>query len=167
MSLSLGVAVVTVSDTRTPATDASGDLLAARAAAAGHRLVARTLVTDDAATIADAFERLASHPDISAVLATGGTGLTGRDVTPEALESVAMRMIPGFGELFRARSLARVGLAAIQSRACAAVVGGAYVFALPGTPAACDDGWEIIGPLLDSEHEPGNLVRLLPRLMER
>ncbi len=167
MSLSLGVAVVTISDTRTSATDGSGDLLAARAAAAGHRIVARTLVTDDAATIAGTLERLAAHPDVSAVLATGGTGLTGRDVTPEALESIATRMIPGFGELFRARSLASVGVAAIQSRTCAAVVGSAYVFALPGTPAACADAWEIIGPLLDSDHEPGNLVRLLPRLMER
>jgi len=163
----LNIAVLTVSDSRTPADDRSGDLLAERLTAAGHHLAARELVADDASTIADRLESWIADPAIDVVITTGGTGVTGRDVTPEALERVSEKLIPGFGELFRMISFNKIGTSALQSRATAGVARGTYLFALPGSPGACKDGWdEILQAQLDIRHRPCNFAELLPRLRE-
>jgi len=163
----LNVAVLTVSDSRTPADDRSGDLLAQRLTAAGHHLAARNLVVDDASTIADQLESWIADPAIDVVITTGGTGVTGRDVTPEALERVSEKLIPGFGELFRMISFNKIGTSALQSRATAGVARGTYLFALPGSPGACKDGWdEILQAQLDIRHRPCNFAELMPRLRE-
>jgi len=163
----LNIAVLTVSDSRTPADDRSGDLLAQRLTAAGHHLAARLLVVDDAAEIADRLESWIADPAIDVVITTGGTGVTGRDVTPEALERVSEKLIPGFGELFRMLSFNKIGTSALQSRATAGVARGTYLFALPGSPGACKDGWdEILQAQLDIRHRPCNFAELLPRLRE-
>ena len=163
----LNIALLTVSDTRMPGEDRSGDLLAERLAKAGHRLADRALVVDDAAKIAAQFRAWIADPAIDVVISTGGTGVTGRDVTPEALEQVAEKLIPGFGELFRLISFNKIGTSALQSRATAGVAGGTYLFALPGSPGACKDGWdEILESQLDIRHRPCNFAELLPRLRE-
>jgi molybdenum cofactor biosynthesis protein B len=163
----LNIALLTVSDSRSPADDRSGDLLAERLAKAGHRLADRALVVDDAAKIAARFRAWIADPAIDVVISTGGTGVTGRDVTPEALEQVAEKLIPGFGELFRLISFNKIGTSALQSRATAGVAGGTYLFALPGSPGACKDGWdEILESQLDIRHRPCNFAELLPRLRE-
>ena len=163
----LNIAVLTVSDSRTPADDRSGDLLVERLTAAGHQLGARALVVDDAATITDQLESWIADPAIDVVITTGGTGVTGRDVTPEALERVSEKLIPGFGELFRMISFNKIGTSALQSRATAGVARGTYLFALPGSPGACKDGWdEILQAQLDIRHRPCNFAELLPRLRE-
>jgi len=163
----LNIAVLTVSDSRSPAEDRSGDLLVQRLSEAGHRLADRTLVVDDAAKIAAQFRTWIADPAIDVVISTGGTGVTGRDVTPEALERVAEKLIPGFGELFRLISFNKIGTSALQSRATAGVAKGTYLFALPGSPGACKDGWdEILSSQLDIRHRPCNFAELLPRLRE-
>jgi len=163
----INIAVLTVSDTRTPATDKSGDVLAARIEAAGHRVAARTIVRDDQAAIADCVGGWISDPLVDVVIATGGTGVTGRDVTPEAFESLYEKAIPGFGELFRMLSYEKIKTSTIQSRATAGVAGGTYLFALPGSPGACRDAWDdILVFQLDSRHMPCNFVELMPRLQE-
>ncbi len=163
----LNIAVLTVSDSRTPADDRSGDLLVERLTAAGHRLAARALVVDDAERIATQFGAWIDDPTVDVVISTGGTGVTGRDVTPEALERVAEKLIPGFGELFRMISWQKIGSSALQSRATAGVAKGTYLFALPGSPGACRDGWdEILSAQLDLRHRPCNFAELLPRLRE-
>jgi molybdenum cofactor biosynthesis protein B len=163
----LNIALLTVSDSRSPAEDRSGDLLAERLAKAGHRLADRALMVDDAAKIAAQFRAWIADPAIDVVISTGGTGVTGRDVTPEALEQVAEKLIPGFGELFRLISFNKIGTSALQSRATAGVAGGTYLFALPGSPGACKDGWdEILESQLDIRHRPCNFAELLPRLRE-
>jgi molybdenum cofactor biosynthesis protein B len=163
----VNIALLTVSDSRTPAEDRSGDLLAERLAKAGHRLADRALVVDDATKIAARFRAWIADPAIDVVISTGGTGVTGRDVTPEALEQVAEKLIPGFGELFRLISFNKIGTSALQSRATAGVAGGTYLFALPGSPGACKDGWdEILEAQLDIRHRPCNFAELLPRLRE-
>jgi molybdopterin adenylyltransferase len=163
----LNIAVLTVSDSRSLAEDRSGDLLVERLTAAGHRLADRALVVDDAARIADQLRAWVADPVIDVVISTGGTGVTGRDVTPEALERVAEKLIPGFGELFRLISFNKIGTSALQSRATAGVAGGTYLFALPGSPGACKDGWdEILSSQLDIRHRPCNFAELLPRLRE-
>jgi molybdopterin adenylyltransferase len=163
----LNIAVLTVSDSRSLAEDRSGDLLVERLTAAGHRLAHRALVVDDAARIADQLRAWVADPVIDVVISTGGTGVTGRDVTPEALERVAEKLIPGFGELFRLISFNKIGTSALQSRATAGVAGGTYLFALPGSPGACKDGWdEILSSQLDIRHRPCNFAELLPRLRE-
>jgi molybdopterin adenylyltransferase len=163
----LNIAVLTVSDSRSPADDRSGDLLAQRLTGAGHRLAARALVVDDAGKIAAQLRAWIDDPAIDVVISTGGTGVTGRDVTPEALERVAEKLIPGFGELFRMISWQKIGSSALQSRATAGVAKGTYLFALPGSPGACKDGWdEILGAQLDIRHRPCNFAELLPRLRE-
>jgi molybdopterin adenylyltransferase len=163
----LNIAVLTVSDSRSPAEDRSGDLLAERLTGAGHRLADRALVVDDAARIADQLESWIADPAIDVVITTGGTGVTGRDVTPEALERVAEKLIPGFGELFRMISFNKIGTSALQSRATAGVARGTYLFALPGSPGACKDGWdEILQAQLDIRHRPCNFAELIPRLRE-
>ncbi len=165
----INIAVLTVSDTRTPETDTSGDILADRIRAAGHNLAARTIVKDDAKVLAAQFDRWIDDPAIDAVVSTGGTGLTGRDVTPEALTLVAgAREIPGFGELFRWLSYQSIGTSTVQSRACAVVARGTYIFALPGSNGAVKDGWDgILAEQLDSRNRPCNFVELMPRLKEK
>ncbi|AXJ96610.1 MULTISPECIES: molybdenum cofactor biosynthesis protein B [unclassified Sphingomonas] len=162
------IAVLTVSDTRGLAEDRSGDTLVARIAAAGHVLADRAILRDDADAIVAQLDRWIDDPSIDCVVTTGGTGVTGRDVTPEAVERVADKMIPGFGELFRWLSYAKIGTSTIQSRACACVARGTYVFALPGSTGAVKDGWDgILKDQLDSRHRPCNFVELMPRLKER
>lgn len=165
--LPLHIAVLTVSDTRTMETDRSGDLLASRLGEAGHRLADRAIVPDDAGQIADRLRTWIKDPEIDVVISTGGTGLTGRDVTPEALRAVWDKEIPGFGELFRWISFAKIGTSTIQSRATAGVAQGTYLFALPGSTSACRDGWdEILRWQLDSRYQPCNFTELIPRLTE-
>ena len=164
----LNIAIVTVSDTRTPADDTSGDILAERLQTAGHTLAERSVVRDDESAIADKLYEHIGDPNVDVVITTGGTGLTGRDVTPEALRRVGDKDIPGFGELFRMLSYQTIGTSTIQSRACAVVSGGTYIFALPGSTGAVKDGWDqILASQLDSRHRPCNFAELMPRLKER
>ncbi len=162
------IAVLTLSDSRDAATDKSGDTLVERLTAAGHRLAARALVTDDQPLIEQQLRRWIAEPAIDVVLATGGTGVTGRDVTPEAFAAVWEKPIPGFGELFRWLSFHKIGTSTVQSRACAGVAGGTYLFALPGSPSACRDAWDdILVHQLDYRFRPCNFVELMPRLTEQ
>ena len=162
------IALLTVSDTRGPDEDTSGDILAERITSAGHTLAARTILKDDANLIADLLRQWIADPQIDAVVSTGGTGLTGRDVTPEALDRVKTRDIPGFGELFRWISFQTIGTSTVQSRACAVVADGTYIFALPGSNGAVRDGWDrILAEQLDSRNRPCNFVELMPRLKEK
>ncbi|HWL71320.1 MAG TPA: molybdenum cofactor biosynthesis protein B [Geminicoccus sp.] len=164
----LRVALLTVSDSRDRTSDRSGDTLEERVRAAGHELAARTLVRDDAQEIAAQFRAWITDPGVEVVISTGGTGVTGRDVTPEALAEVVEKDIPGFGEMFRMISYGKIGTSALQSRACAGVANGTYLFCLPGSPGACRDGWdEILRWQLDIRHRPCNFAELLPRLRER
>ena len=163
----INIALLTVSDTRTAADDTSGDILAARIKAAGHHLTARAIVTDDADRIASRLNDWIDDREVDAIITTGGTGLTGRDVTPEALDRVKTCDIPGFGELFRWLSLQTIGTSTVQSRACAVVARGTYIFALPGSNGAVKDGWDgILAEQLDSRNRPCNFVELMPRLKE-
>ncbi len=166
--LPVNIAVMTVSDTRTQKDDKSGDLLADRLQAAGHVLAARAIVADDQVNIVKQLNAWIKDKKIDVVLATGGTGVTGRDVTPEAFQSVYDKDIPGFGELFRMMSFEKIGTSTIQSRATAGVAGGTYLFALPGSPGACRDAWDdILVHQLDYRFKPCNFVELMPRLMEK
>jgi len=159
---------MTVSDTRTPADDRSGDTLVARLEAAGHVLAERAIVKDEVPAIVAMLERWIDTADIDCIITTGGTGVTGRDVTPEAIEQVQDKPIPGFGELFRWLSFQSIGTSTVQSRACACVARGTYIFALPGSTGAVKDGWDgILASQLDSRHRPCNFVELMPRLKER
>ena len=158
---------MTVSDTRTFADDKSGDTLAARIADAGHILAARVIVTDDQTKIAAQLRQWIDDPTIDAVISTGGTGLTGRDVTVEAFKSVFEKEIDGFAAVFHQISFAKIGTSTVQSRACAGVAGGTYLFALPGSPGAVKDGWDgILKQQLDIRHRPCNFVEIMPRLSE-
>lgn len=162
------IALLTVSDTRGAAEDRSGDRLAQRIAAAGHSLAARTIEIDDAPRIVAHLRRWIDDSNVDCIITTGGTGLTGRDVTPEALDQVRDKDIPGFGELFRWLSYAKIGTSTIQSRACACVARGTYIFALPGSTGAVTDAWDgILATQLDSRFRPCNFVDLMPRLQER
>ncbi|MEZ4440129.1 MAG: molybdenum cofactor biosynthesis protein B [Polyangiaceae bacterium] len=161
------IAILTISDSRTEATDRSGALLVERAEAAGHRVVHRRILPDERALIVAALRELVADPDTDVVIATGGTGVTGRDSTPEAFAEVYEKEIPGFGELFRWLSYQTIGTSTIQSRATAGVAGGTYLFALPGSTGACKDAWDgILKTQLDSRHRPCNFVELMPRLKE-
>ena len=165
--LPVNIAVLTVSDTRTMTDDRSGDTLAERIEAAGHKLIARDIVKDDATVIQAKLKEWIADPTVDVVITTGGTGVTGRDVTPEALAAVSEKDIPGFGELFRWISFQKIKTSTIQSRACAGVAGGTYLFALPGSPGACKDAWdEILVHQLDIRYRPCNFVELMPRLTE-
>jgi molybdenum cofactor biosynthesis protein B len=164
---SLNLAVLTVSDTRDAASDRSGDRLVELLTEAGHRLATRALVRDELPAIVALLERWIDAPEIDVILTTGGTGVTGRDVTPEAVAAVAEKEIPGFGELFRWLSFAKIGTSTIQSRALAAVARGTYIFALPGSPGACFDAWNgILKHQLDIRYRPCNFAELIPRLLE-
>ncbi|MDB5681265.1 MAG: moaB [Sphingomonas bacterium] len=166
--LPVSIAVLTVSDTRGQADDRSGDALVERLTAAGHTLTGRAIERDDLDAIIERLAMWISDPEIDVVITTGGTGVTGRDVTPEAVEAVAEKMIPGFGEAFRWLSYQTIGTSTIQSRACACVAGGTYIFALPGSTGAVKDGWDmILRDQLDSRFMPCNFVELMPRLGER
>lgn len=161
------IAVLTVSDTRTHADDRSGDTLVERLTCAGHELADRAIVRDDPDLIVGKLHVWIDDPAIDCIITTGGTGVTGRDVTPEALERVADKMIPGFGELFRFLSYAKIGTSTIQSRATACVARRTYIFALPGSTGAVKDGWDgILSTQLDIRHRPCNFVELMPRLRE-
>ncbi len=161
------IAILTVSDTRTRADDRSGDTLEERVREAGHELAARDIVRDDRAAIADRFKSWADDDAIEVIISTGGTGVTGRDVTPEALSDVIEKRVDGFGELFRWISFQKIGTSTVQSRADAGVLNGTYIFALPGSPGACRDGWDdILKDQLDIRHKPCNFAELLPRLRE-
>ena len=164
----INIALLTVSDTRGPDDDTSGDILAERIEQARHRLVNRAIVRDDARLLAKQLREWIADPDVDAIVSTGGTGLTGRDVTPEALDMVKTKDIPGFGELFRWVSLETIGTSTIQSRACAVLADSTYIFALPGSNGAVKDGWDkILREQLDSRHRPCNFVELMPRLREK
>ncbi len=162
------IAVMTVSDTRTLADDRSGDTLVARLGDAGHVLADRMIVRDDVAAICAQLNLWIRDPEVDCIITTGGTGVTGRDVTPEALAQVWDKEIPGFGELFRWLSFQSIGTSTVQSRATAGVARGTYIFALPGSTGAVKDGWDgILASQLDSRHRPCNFVELMPRLTER
>ncbi|PJF08363.1 molybdenum cofactor biosynthesis protein B [Pseudorhodobacter sp. MZDSW-24AT] len=161
------IAVLTVSDTRTLADDRSGDTLVERLTGAGHVLAARGIVTDDRARIADQLRVWIADPAVDVILTTGGTGLTGRDVTVEAHRDVYEKEIEAFGTVFTMVSMQKIGTSAVQSRACGGVAGGTYLFALPGSPGACRDAWdEILRWQLDVRHRPCNFVEIFPRLDE-
>ncbi|HUF56411.1 MAG TPA: molybdenum cofactor biosynthesis protein B [Thermohalobaculum sp.] len=161
------IAVLTVSDTRGAHDDRSGDLLVERLTAAGHTLAARAIVPDDRARIADQLRAWVADRQVDAVISTGGTGLTGRDVTVEAHRDVYEKEIEAFGAVFTHVSMAKIGTSAVQSRATGGVAGGTYLFALPGSPGACRDAWDgILGPQLDYRHMPCNFVEIMPRLDE-
>jgi molybdenum cofactor biosynthesis protein B len=164
----INIAVLTVSDTRTEADDRSGDTLVDRVVSSGHRLAARTIVRDEADDIEAQLKTWIADPEIDAVISTGGTGVTGRDITPEAVARVFEKEIPGFGELFRWISYPKIGTSTIQSRAVAGVANGTYIFALPGSTGACRDAWdEILVHQLDIRYRPCNFVEMMPRLQER
>ncbi|SEA68126.1 molybdenum cofactor biosynthesis protein B [Rubrimonas cliftonensis] len=161
------IALLTVSDTRSAEEDRSGDLLAARIAEAGHALADRRLVRDEADDIAARLRAWIDGGGVDAILSTGGTGLTGRDVTVEAHRRVYEKEIEAFATLFTMVSFQKIGTSAIQSRACGGVAGGVYLFALPGSPSACRDAWdEILKPQFDMRHRPCNFVEIMPRLDE-
>ena len=161
------IAILTVSDSRTLATDTSGDVLVQRLTDAGHQLAARELVADDAGAIRAIVSAWIGDPSVDAVISTGGTGLTGRDVTPEAIKPLFDKEIEGFSVIFHQVSFESVGLSTLQSRAVAGVAQGTFIFALPGSNGAVKDGWDkVIRFQLDSRHKPCNLVELMPRLKE-
>ena len=165
--LAVNIAVLTVSDTRGEADDTSGRTLVELITAAGHHVQARRIVRDDKAAIIAQLRAWIADPQVDVVISTGGTGVTGRDVTPEAFHAVYEKEIAGFGELFRWLSYQKIGTSTLQSRATAGVAGGTYLFALPGSPGACRDGWEdIICHQLDNRLRPCNLTELMPRLQE-
>ncbi len=165
--LPVNIAVLTVSDSRVEADDKSGQTLVERITEAGHKVADRKIVRDDTNAIIAQLRTWIADAGIDAVISTGGTGLTGRDVTPEAFEAVYEKEIAGFGELFRMISYRKIDTSTMQSRATGGVAGGTYLFALPGSPGACRDGWdEILKWQLDNRTRPCNLVELMPRLQE-
>ena len=164
----INIGVLTVTDSRTMETDTSGKILADRLTEAGHALVERKIVKDEVPDIVAALNAWIDDPNVDVVITNGGTGLTGRDVTPEAFAQVCEKDIPGFGELFRWVSLKSIGTSTVQSRATAGVTRGTYLFALPGSNGAVKDGWdEILKYQLDIRHQPCNFVELIPRLREK
>ena len=165
--ISLSIAVLTVSDTRSAEDDRSGSLLTERLTAAGHRLADRDIVPDDVDAIRARVRSWISDPAVDVVITTGGTGFTGRDVTPEALEPLFEKRMDGFSAVFHRISFDKIGVSTIQSRATAGVVGATYIFCLPGSPGACRDGWDgILASQLDYRHRPCNFVEIMPRLDE-
>jgi molybdenum cofactor biosynthesis protein B len=165
--LPINIALVTISDSRNLETDTSGQRLQEMITADGHKVTSREIVTDDIDAIVARLRALVADGDVDVVITSGGTGVTGRDVTPEAFKQVLEKEIEGFGELFRWVSFQKVGTSTMQSRALGGVAGDTYLFALPGSPSACKDGWmEILRYQLDSRHKPCNLVELMPRLQE-
>ena len=165
--IAVRIAVLTVSDTRSLAEDKSGKLLVSRLTEAGHTLAARDVCIDDINAITAQLDRFIADTEIDCVISTGGTGVTGRDVTPEAFRTVFEKEIEGFGEMFRFLSFQKIGTSTLQSRAVAGVAGGTYLFALPGSPSACRDAWDdLLAHQLDYRHRPCNFVEIMPRLRE-
>ena len=165
---SVNIAILTVSDTRTEENDKSGDTLVERLKNAGHLLVEKRIVKDELSLLKETLKEWIDSSEVDVIIATGGTGVTGRDVTPEAFECLYEKAIPGFGELFRSLSYQNIKTSTMQSRATAGVANGTFLFALPGSTGACKDAWDmIIVHQLDSNHKPCNLVELMPRLMEK
>lgn len=163
----VGIAILSVSDSRTIDTDTSGAMLEERVRSGGHRLAGRRIVPDDRDRISSAIEEWIADPVVEVVITTGGTGLTGRDVTPEAVEPLFDKSIDGFSVIFHMVSYQSVGLSTLQSRACAGIAGGTFIFCLPGSNGAVRDGWDkVIAPQLDSRQRPCNLVEIMPRLTE-
>ena len=164
----INIAVLTISDTRTHDTDTSGAILEDRIIAAGHNFVKKEIIPDNVNLIKEKLQKLSNEEDIDCIITTGGTGLTGRDTTPEAVIEIANKIIEGFGELFRQVSYSKIGTSAVQSRALAALVNKTYVFALPGSTSACKDAWDqILKFQLDVRHKPCNFVEIIPRLKEK
>ncbi|GGZ26607.1 molybdenum cofactor biosynthesis protein B [Asticcacaulis endophyticus] len=165
---SVNIAILTVSDTRTAENDTSGDVLARRITDAGHHLAARNIVRDDVEHICGAIRTWIASGEVDVIITTGGTGITGRDVTPEAVEPMFDKRIEGFSTIFHMVSFQTVGLSTLQSRALAGLIDGVFVFCLPGSNGACKDGWDkVIRWQLDSRHGPCNMVELMPRLKEK
>jgi len=163
----VNIAILTVSDSRKADDDRSGDLLVGRVQEDGHNLAGRAIVTDDFDAITKQLASWVEDKAVDVIVATGGTGLTGRDGTPEAFRAIFEKEIEGFGELFRYISFSKIGTSTVQSRAVAGVAGGTYLFSLPGSPSACRDGWdEILRYQLDIRHRPCNFVEIMPRLAE-
>ena len=163
----IGIAVVTVSDTRSLSDDRSGDTLAERITASGHRVAARHIVKDDVETIQKMVRGLCENDEVDAIITTGGTGFTGRDVTPEALEPLFDKRMDGFSVLFHTISIGKIGSSTVQSRATAGLIGTTFVFCLPGSPGACKDAWDgILSLQLDYRHRPCNFIEIMPRLDE-
>ena len=166
--VSINIAVITISDSRTMENDTSGDTLEKRIKDSGHNILKRIIIPDDVQKIKDTLEVISKEKEIDCIITTGGTGLTGRDTTPEAVKEIASKHIDGFGELFRQISFEKIGTSAIQSRAVAALINSTYVFCLPGSTGACKDGWdEILQYQLDIRHKPCNFVEIMPRLNEK
>ena len=167
-AISINVAVLTVSDTRTKNNDKSGDYLVASIKKEGHICIERNIIIDDVDRILNILHKWVDNKNIDAIIITGGTGITGRDVTPEAIDKVKEKDIPGFGEIFRYISYKKIGTSSIQSRASACIAKKTFLFSLPGSPSACKDAWEgIIKNQLDSRNKPCNLIELMPRLLEK
>ena len=166
--MQVNIALLTVTDTRTFDNDKSGDILVNKIKEANHNLIDRKICKDNKNDIVIILKEWINQKDIDVIITTGGTGLTGRDITPEAVDEIADKHIPGFGEIFRNISLKTVGTSSIQSRACAVLAGGKYIFALPGSSGGVTDAWEgILKHQLDINHKPCNFVELLPRLKEK
>ncbi len=166
--LPLNIAVLTVSDTRDEAGDSSGKLLKDKAEAAGHRVVAKEIVRDDVYQMRAVFSRWIADPEVQVILSTGGTGITGRDSTPEAIAPLLDKAVEGFGELFRTVSFEDIGTSTVQSRAVGGLANGTFIFCLPGSSGACRTAWDrILLPQLDSRTKPCNFAQLIPRLLER
>mgnify|MGYP001177499111 FL=1 len=166
--IAINIALITISDTRTIKNDKSGNLLQERITSIGHNLKERNIIQDDFEIIKQTFIDLSAEPLIDAIISTGGTGLTGRDSTPEAVIELSEKVIDGFGELFRQISYNKIGTSTIQSRAIGAVINGTYVFCLPGSPGACKDGWDgILQYQLDIRHKPCNFIEIMSRLKEK
>ena len=164
----INIAVITISDSRTKENDTSGDTLEKRITDAGHTMIKRAIIPDDISQIKDTLDTMSKEQEIDCIITTGGTGLTGRDTTPEAVKEIASKHIDGFGELFRQVSFEKIGTSAIQSRAVAALINSTYVFCLPGSTGACKDGWdEILQYQLGIRHKPCNFVEIMPRLNEK
>lgn len=165
--LPVNISIITISDTRVISNDKSGDLLEDRVKSSGHKLISRGIVKDDFKDITSLVTKLANQKDIDIIITTGGTGLTGRDITPEVMKNLFEKTIDGFGELFRWLSYSKIGTSALQSRALAGVLNGTYIFCLPGSPSACKDGWDdILFYQLDIRNKPCNFIEIIPRLKE-
>ena len=166
--VSINIVIITISDSRTIENDTSGDTLKTRIEESGHHMIKRIIIPDDVKKIKDTLESISKEKEVDCIITTGGTGLTGRDTTPEAVKEIASKHIDGFGELFRQVSFEKIGTSAIQSRAVAALINSTYVFCLPGSTGACKDGWdEILKYQLDIRHKPCNFVEIMPRLNEK
>ena len=163
----INIAIVTISDTRNLDNDKSGDILEDRVLKSNHRIISRDIVKDNFEEIYELFSNLINNEKIDAIISTGGTGLTGRDITPEVMKKLFEKTIDGFGEMFRWLSYSKIGTSSLQSRAIAGVSNGTYIFCLPGSPSACCDGWDqILIHQLDIRHKPCNFVEIMPRLQE-